>query len=139
MYMARLYSSTRSLNILWRLRPHSLPLRPTSSSYSSLQTPWHVLRSLSSTLHSPFCLSLSLPPLLFHYARRARASFTLIIRLSWEGRARERERGENDNEDENDNSTQEKTQWFASWNRDTTSRKDIDGTCCCKNSFPFDQ
>lgn len=59
MYTSSLYNSTRSSSILWRLRPHSPPLLPIASSYLNLQTPWHVLRSFSSTLRSVFLSSLS--------------------------------------------------------------------------------
>jgi len=86
-----------------------------------LLKPWNSLTCSSFALVDAVSRFLSLS--LFHYVRRVRALFTLIIRLSWEGRAK-RER-END-DDEDDNSTQEKTQWFAAWNRDIILWKDID-------------
>ena len=82
----------------------------------------------------------SLPPPLSPFAFIMLASFasrSLLSSVFLERSMRERREEENDNDDENDNSTQEKTQWFSSWNRDITSRNNIDVTCCWRKFFFF--
>lgn len=101
-------NAMRSLNILQRLKPHSLPLLAFIMVFSlkpsnSLTCSSFALVDVASSFLPP----LSLPSIMLAAFVPCSLSSSVFLEKG------KQKRRENDNDNENDNSTQEKTQWFA--------------------------